>query len=120
MIWYYDTLDIAPYLKPGENEVVFLVLRFYAASRTASPFERTAFPGLTVFGSVSAAGSDVDLASRTGWEAQIDESVAFPSGLIDDFFLHVCVYYFHNLSTTGLTASSRYTSASLQPTGVRM
>lgn len=89
LIWYYDTLDIAPYLKPGENEIVFLVVRYYVASRTASPFERTAFPGLTVFGSVSAGHSNVDLASGHGWEAQIDESIAFPSGLIDDVFLHV-------------------------------
>ncbi|CZT46020.1 related to rhamnosidase B [Rhynchosporium secalis] len=53
LIWYYDSLDIAPFLKPGENEIVFLVLRYYVATRTASPFERTAFPGLTVYGSIN-------------------------------------------------------------------
>ncbi|CAK7245891.1 MAG: hypothetical protein STHCBS139747_007496 [Sporothrix thermara] len=52
-IWYYDTLDIGPYLRPGENEVVFVVLRYFATVRGAMPFARTPFPGLTVVGKIS-------------------------------------------------------------------
>lgn len=89
LIWYYDTLDIAPYLKPGENEIRFVVLRYFASSRGAMAFERTALPGLTVFGHVETGSESIDLGSRQGWKATPDESVQFPSGLVDDVFLHV-------------------------------
>lgn len=89
LIWYYDTLDIAQYLTQGKNEVVFKVIRYFAASRTAMPFERTAFPGLTVIGSIEAAAETVDLSSGKDWQAQVDESILFPYGLVDDVFLHV-------------------------------
>lgn len=49
------------------------------------PFERTTFPGLTVVGQVG----DVDLRSNEGWEAVVDQSRAYPTGLVDDVFLHV-------------------------------
>ncbi|OCF39437.1 alpha-L-rhamnosidase [Kwoniella heveanensis CBS 569] len=84
-IWYYDTLDIAPYLQKGENKVEFLVIRYFASSRGGMPFERTTFPGLTVFGSAG----EVDLSSKEGWEAVVDESRLYPTGLIDDVFLHI-------------------------------
>ncbi|KAM0814042.1 putative Six-hairpin glycosidase-like protein [Seiridium cardinale] len=88
-IWYYDTLDIAPYLKAGDNEITFLVLRYFAASRAAMPFVRTSFPGLTVIGDVKAGDAVVSLNSLEGWQAQIDDSILFPTGLIDDVFLHI-------------------------------
>jgi hypothetical protein len=89
LIWYYDTLDIAPYLKPGENEIRFSVLRYFASSRGAMAFERTALPGLTVVGHVEAGSESIDLGSCQSWKATPDESVQFPSGLVDDVFLHV-------------------------------
>ncbi|KAL2788516.1 hypothetical protein BJX66DRAFT_352655 [Aspergillus keveii] len=89
-IWYYDTLDIAPYLRPGTNEVRFVVIRYFAASRGAMPFQRTAVPGLTVFGRVESDGEDVVLDSAGGqWEARVDESVTFPMRRVDDVFLHI-------------------------------
>ncbi|CAK7203086.1 hypothetical protein SEUCBS139899_005815 [Sporothrix eucalyptigena] len=93
-IWYYDTLDIGPYLRPGENEIVFLVLRYFVTTRGAMPFARTPFPGLTVVGTVHAGnGPDkvtIDLNTTSpGWTAQVDDSIRFPTGLIDDGFLHI-------------------------------
>lgn len=62
------------------------------------PFERTAFPGLTVFGRVEAGKEVVDLSSSLeGWEAEVDESVLFPIGLIDDVFLHVSLWMYYAL-----------------------
>ncbi|KAF9889042.1 hypothetical protein FE257_008019 [Aspergillus nanangensis] len=90
LIWYYDTLDIAPYLHQGNNEVQFVVLRYFAATRGAMPFERTSFPGLTVVGCVETASETIDLGSgHPAWEAQVDESIQFPMGLVDDSFLHI-------------------------------
>lgn len=89
LIWYYDSLDIAPYLKTGQNEVHFVVLRYFASSRGAMAFERTALPGLTIIGHVETASETIDLGSHQGWKASSDHSVQFPSGLVDDVFLHV-------------------------------
>jgi hypothetical protein len=41
LIWYYDTLDIAPYLEKGQNEIRFVVVRYFATLRSAIPFVRT-------------------------------------------------------------------------------
>ncbi|KAF7553526.1 hypothetical protein G7Z17_g3530 [Cylindrodendrum hubeiense] len=89
LIWYYDTLDIAPFLHHGANTIKFIVIRYFASSRAAMPFERTTLPGLTVIGSVEAEGDVVDLSSCNGWSAQVDESTIFPTGLVDDVFLHI-------------------------------
>ena len=55
------------------------------------PFERTTHAGLTVAGSAKLEGesSVVDLGTLTDWQAQVDESILFPTGLLDDGFLHV-------------------------------
>ncbi|KAH6645283.1 Six-hairpin glycosidase-like protein [Truncatella angustata] len=88
-IWYYDTLDVASYLKPGDNEIQFVVLRYFAASRAAMPFVRTSFPGLTVIGNVDAGDAIINVNTREGWHAEVDDSTLFPTGLIDDVFLHI-------------------------------
>jgi hypothetical protein len=93
LIWYYDTLDIAPYLRSGKNEIRFEVLRYFAASRSAMPFERTTHAGLTVVDNVEMMSGEpvVELSTRnsTDWRAQVDDSILFPTGLLDDGFLHV-------------------------------
>ncbi|KAH7400435.1 Six-hairpin glycosidase-like protein [Cadophora sp. MPI-SDFR-AT-0126] len=89
MIWYYDTIDIAPYLQTEANEIKVVVLRYFAATRAAMPFERTSFPGLTVVGSIDSGEGSVDLCSKQNWTAQVDEGVLFPTGLVDDVFLHI-------------------------------
>ncbi|KAJ5715863.1 uncharacterized protein N7483_013044 [Penicillium malachiteum] len=89
LIWYYDTLDIANYLQAGDNEITFVVLRYFASSRGAMPFERTPMPGFTIIGSVETATETVNLEARKSWEALVDESVEFPMGLVDDVFLHI-------------------------------
>ncbi|KGO36821.1 Bacterial alpha-L-rhamnosidase [Penicillium expansum] len=89
LIWYYDTLDISPYLKEGRNKLRFVVVRYFAASRSAMPFVRTALPGLTVIGNIETGQEVVDLASSKNWMASVDESIQFPMGLVDDVFLHI-------------------------------
>jgi hypothetical protein len=90
-IWYYDTLDIAPYLRVGTNTVQFDVVRYFAGSRGAMPFQRTSTPGLTVIGRVETKNEVVELSSSHShhWRAQLDVSIQFPMGLVDDVFLHV-------------------------------
>lgn len=95
LLWYYDTLDISPHLVKGQNEITFVVLRYFAAVRGAMPFARTSHPGLTVVGSIETDGKTIDFSSRENWQAQVDESVQFPMGLKDDMFLHVSYYSFY-------------------------
>lgn len=85
--WLYDTVDIAPFLKLGDNIITIIVMRYFFATRAAMPFVRTGYPGLTLIGSVGA----TDL--RTGlfemWSASVDHATKFPMELEDDVFLHV-------------------------------
>ncbi|KXT15614.1 hypothetical protein AC579_5835 [Pseudocercospora musae] len=90
-IWFYDTLDISQYLHEGQNEICFVVLRYFAANRAAMPFGRTSFPGLTVFG-VLDTGSEL-ISVKSGeleqWRGEVLEGVDFPMGRLDDVFLHI-------------------------------
>ncbi|KAL2823214.1 hypothetical protein BDW59DRAFT_180787 [Aspergillus cavernicola] len=93
-IWYYDTLDIAPWLRVGENEVRFDVVRYFAAVRGGVPFQRTALPGLTVVGGVEVSDGEEREVVRLdsggeGWEGRVDNGITFPMGLVDDVFLHI-------------------------------
>ncbi|KAH8768514.1 hypothetical protein BGZ57DRAFT_1006343 [Hyaloscypha finlandica] len=85
LIWYYDTLDIAPYLRSGNNEIRFEVLRYFVASRSAMPFERTTQAGLTVIGSVEleTGATAVELTAGVDWQAQVDDSILFPTRLVN-------------------------------------
>lgn len=89
LIWYYDSADIAAHLREGSNSVTFIVIRYFASSRGGMPFERTTYPGLTVVGSVEADSQSVLLNSNQGWLVRVNNSITFPTGLIDDVFLHV-------------------------------
>lgn len=55
------------------------------------PFERTTHAGLTVVGSVEleAGAAVLELTSGVDWQAQVDDSILFPMGLVDDGFLHI-------------------------------
>ncbi|KAL4947659.1 hypothetical protein BDW69DRAFT_204185 [Aspergillus filifer] len=91
-IWYYDTLDIAGYLREGDNVLGIDVVRYFNAVRGAMPFQRTAVPGLTVVGCVELDGGEIigiGTERTENWTAQVDEGITFPIGLVDDPFLHI-------------------------------
>ncbi|RDW63197.1 putative rhamnosidase B [Aspergillus mulundensis] len=90
-IWYYDTLDIAKYLRQGQNVLAFEVLRYFFGVRAAMPFQRTAVPGLSVVGGVETDNGVVEIGTirKEEWEGRVDEGVLFPMGLVDDPFLHI-------------------------------
>lgn len=90
-LWYYDSVDISSFLRPGGNEIQIEVLRYFAANRAAMPFGRTSFPGLTVYGLIEDGSDVLELCSKDvqEWRAQVSTEVQFPTGLIDDVFLHV-------------------------------
>lgn len=85
--WLFDAIDLAPFLRKGENQLTFIVIRYFLTTRGGMPFVRTPFPGLTVVGKVGE--EDVGTTNVDKWEAVVDESVKYPYGLVDDVFLHV-------------------------------
>ncbi|VUC26851.1 unnamed protein product [Clonostachys rosea] len=108
-IWYYDSLDIAPLLRVGDNEICFIVIRYFAASRGGMPFERTAYPGMTVISDPFAADDQSpNFDSLEGWQAEVDDTVLFPKGLLEDGFLHNSSYKLDILADVHSTAFPRY------------
>jgi hypothetical protein len=53
------------------------------------PFERTAFPGLTVIGNIESSEEVISADSGEGWLAEVNNTITFPMGRPDDVFLHV-------------------------------
>jgi hypothetical protein len=88
--WLYDTIDIAPFLKQGDNVITVIVLRYFYATRAAMPFVRTGYPGLTLIGSAGA--TDLRTGLHDQWSASVDNGTLFPMDLEDDVFLHVGVH----------------------------
>lgn len=90
-IWYYDTIDIGPYLQRGTNEVIVHVLRFFPAAVAGIPFARTALPGFTLTGDIE--GQDISTGkSESQWRCREEDHVHLPTGSKYDFFLHVGCY----------------------------
>ncbi len=83
--WLYDEVDIGPWLKQGRNVILVTVMRWFKTVRGGMPFVRADVPGFTLMGHVG----DIDLSSDKGWLARPRHNVTFPTGLVDDVFLHV-------------------------------
>ena len=73
-IWFYDTVQLAPHLCPGENVVSIAVLR-YPTEPMAGNFGmwRTGTPGLYLAGE----GAAESLADAAGWKCYVDRGVEF-------------------------------------------
>lgn len=78
-IWFYDTVDILPYLKKGKNIIGVSVLRYPEdpVSGNHGMF-RTPVPGLYVTGKAEdMAGNEYDVSADTSWKCIIDRNVTF-------------------------------------------
>ncbi|ORY20145.1 hypothetical protein BCR39DRAFT_562965, partial [Naematelia encephala] len=86
--WYYDTVDIGPFLKGGENVIDIVVIRYYPGLNAAVPFPRCRRPGLTVLGSIG--GEDLSTGGiDTAWQACLIRQVSYPFKPFWDIFLNV-------------------------------
>lgn len=78
-IWFYDTIDMLPYLKKGINIIGVSVLR-YPEDPTAGNHGmfRTSLPGLYVTGKIEdMTGKICDLSADSTWKCLTDKSIAF-------------------------------------------
>lgn len=78
-VWFYDTADIAPYLKKGKNVLAVSVLRY-----PQNPVEgnhgmfRTPVPGLYVTGEITDMDRNTyNISADSTWKCHIDRSVEF-------------------------------------------
>lgn len=70
--WYYDSVDIASFLKKGVNIIAVRVLRLSPENPAATSILRTSKPGLILHCSV---GADISVDSDESWKSRRDESV---------------------------------------------
>ncbi len=78
-VWFYDTVELLPFLKQGENILGVAVLR-YPEEPTAGNHGmfRTPTPGLYVTGEVEDLDGNVyDISADSSWKCRIDEKVNF-------------------------------------------
>ncbi len=78
-VWFYDTVDILPYLKKGINIIGVSVLRYPEdpVSGNHGMF-RTSVPGLYVAGKIEdMAGNEYDISADASWKCMIDKNVTF-------------------------------------------
>ncbi|MCD8124091.1 MAG: glycoside hydrolase family 78 protein [Lachnospiraceae bacterium] len=78
-VWFYDTVELLPFLKQGENILGAAVLR-YPEEPTAGNHGmfRTPTPGLYVTGYVEdMSGNRYDVSADRSWKCRLDENVSF-------------------------------------------
>lgn len=75
-VWYYDTVDLAPYLVRGENVLAVVVLRYPLESHkgNASIF-RTQTPGLYLAGEFEDSNGTIHLSADENWKCIRDPQV---------------------------------------------
>ncbi|KAF5006555.1 hypothetical protein FDECE_7081 [Fusarium decemcellulare] len=85
--WFYDTVDIQPFLTRGDNLIAVIVLRYFHATKYATTFARMPIPGLYVRVVGREAGISID--SDSTWEAAIDCSSTVRVDEKFDWFLNI-------------------------------
>ncbi|KAI9036015.1 putative rhamnosidase B [Aspergillus affinis] len=88
-LWFYDDVDIAPFLRPGRNDVAVHVLRLFHATTFALSFVRSPFGGLRIVVSEQDRCWASQLESSASWETAIDPSTTLRVDELEDYFLHI-------------------------------
>ncbi|OAL47114.1 Six-hairpin glycosidase [Pyrenochaeta sp. DS3sAY3a] len=87
-LWFYDELDLQPYLQRGQNEIAVRVLRFYYASSYATSFPRLPYGGLLIRSLGDHDQLGFSLQSDGSWETALDTTTRLPVNNAEDDFLH--------------------------------
>ena len=88
-LWFYDQVDVQPYLTLGVNNIAVRVLRVFHATNYATSFPRLSVPGLFVrcLGPNDLLAADGE--DTPSWEAALDSTTELPTDLAEDDFLHI-------------------------------
>jgi hypothetical protein len=88
-LWFYDEVDIAPYLRHGENNIAVHVLRLFYAQDYAPSFPRLPTGGLRVVTQATDGRWPSLLESSEKWETAIDPYGTLRVDEPEDYFLHI-------------------------------
>lgn len=88
-VWFYDEVDIGPWLRRGRNTIAVVVLRFFYATTYATSFPRLPTGGLRIVPAKGAPPEAEALRSGPSWETAIDEQTILRVDEPEDDFLHV-------------------------------
>ncbi|KAL4876474.1 Six-hairpin glycosidase [Aspergillus karnatakaensis] len=88
-LWFYDEVDIAPFLNPGRNIIGVHVLRFFHATTYAPSFPRLPSGGLRIQPRECDGFYKTELATSEKWETAIDWFTTLRVDEPEDHFLHI-------------------------------
>jgi hypothetical protein len=88
-LWFYDEVDISPFLRKGENHVGVHVLRLFYATQFAPSFPRLASGGLRINVPEDEGEYSEHLCSGSHWETAIDPLASLRVDEPQDDFLHI-------------------------------
>lgn len=76
-VWYYDTIQLSSYLKPGKNVMAVEVLAYPAAhGKGCFSIFRTGHPGLFVRGTIECGEKEISLSGDESWKVCMDSGYA--------------------------------------------
>ncbi|KAL1896559.1 hypothetical protein Sste5346_004593 [Sporothrix stenoceras] len=88
-LWFFDEVDVGPFLKRGANKVAVHVLRFFHSTLYATAFPRLPSGGLRMVALEPDSGLGRQLQSSTTWLTAIDPSTMLRVDEPEDDFLHI-------------------------------
>lgn len=88
-MWFYDEIDISPFLRPGTNNIGIHVLRLYHGTPYGTSFPRMSFPGLFVRMPHADMRSEFRLETNGSWLTALDASRKLRIDQKEDDFLHI-------------------------------
>jgi hypothetical protein len=88
-LWFYDEVDIAPYLRLAQNRIGIHVLRFFYATNLATSFPRLPSGGVYFSPVDSNVLEGLEINSSVLWETAIDHSTILSVDQAEDDFLHI-------------------------------
>lgn len=106
-LWFYDEIDLGPFLKRGRNVISVTVLRYFFATRFAASFPRMPCGGLRITTSDEQSPWRDQIRSSPSWTCAIDPSTTLRLDEPEDDFLHI---YEH---TTSLGVQKAWVPAQL-------
>lgn len=106
-LWFYDEVDVQPYLRPGANHIAVRVLRLFHATPHAASFPRMAIPGLFVRTPDTGIRAALGFQSDDTWETGLDTSTVLRVDQQEDDFLHI----YENVDAAAADTSIRWVKA---------
>ncbi|KAI1024040.1 hypothetical protein LB504_005013 [Fusarium proliferatum] len=88
-LWFYDEVDISPYLRLGENHIAIHVLRLFHGTSYGTSFPRLGTGGVKIATVVDDEVWTPQIRSSELWQTAIDQNVTVRIDEEEDDFLHV-------------------------------